>query len=78
MYAFEEYTGAFSITPNDTNDLARRVRAISVNTVGIVRMKLADGDVVDVQMEPGVIYHGVAVVRVYNTGTGAGGINGWY
>jgi len=78
MYTFLEYVGAMAITPNDSQNLARRVRGISVNETGDVKLTLAEGSEIVLSCQAGIIYHGLAATKIFLTGTSANGIIGYW
>jgi hypothetical protein len=69
------YKGAVAITPDNGNDLARTVDAISVSGAGNVRLVTINGDDVIYPMAAGQLLP-VGVKKVFVTSTTATGIAG--
>lgn len=72
-------TRAFSITPDDSEDLPRPTRGLLVGVSGDVKVDMFGGDeeVVLPALAAGVI-HAVRISKVYNTDTTATSIVGLY
>lgn len=68
-------TGAFSITPNDSTDLAEVTLSLYVSVAGAVKVTMNDGSVVTyANLTAG--RHPLRVKRVWATGTAATGLVG--
>lgn len=68
-------TGAFAVTPNDSSDLAKPVRALYIGVTGDVTVTFNDGTTqLFANVPVGVLP--VQVKRVHSTGTTATGIVG--
>ncbi len=68
-------TGAFAITPNDSNDLAEMTVNLYIGTAGAAKLTMFDGSVVTyANLSAG--RHPLRVKRVWATGTTATGIIG--
>lgn len=70
-------TGVFAITPSDSADLARAVRAIRVTTAGNVRLVAADGVACTCAFQAGET-RAIRAIAVRSTLTTATGIEGMY
>ncbi len=68
-------TGAFAITPNDSNDLSEMTVNLYIGTAGTVKLTMFDGSVVE-YANLAVGRHPLRVKRVWETGTSAKGIVG--
>lgn len=71
-----------AITPNDSADLDKTVRALNVATSGTVRVttmgdEYDTGDTIDLYIAAGIAFP-IRAVRVHATGTTATGIVGLY
>jgi len=60
---------AFSITPNDSDDLSIITRGLYVGTSGDVKVDLYGGDTVTFKNLAAGVVHPFVVRRVYSTGT---------
>lgn len=70
-------TGAVSITPNDSTDLSRPVRAITISEAGTLSFIGLSGAVFTTgELPPGT--YPVIATRVRATNTSATGITGWF
>lgn len=68
-------TGAFAITPNDSNDLSEMTVNLYIGTAGTAKLTMFDGSVVEyANLAAG--RHPLRVKRVWATGTSAAGIVG--
>lgn len=65
----------FSITPDDSADLAQATLALNVATPGTVRVTTVDGATDDVSIAPGTAFP-IRATRVWLSGTTATGIKG--
>ena len=71
-------SGAFEITPSNTNELAYTTRAVYIGVDGDLRVTMVNDDVVTfVGMLGGVLYP-IQVKQVWSTGTDADSIVGIY
>jgi hypothetical protein len=69
---------AFSVTPNDSTDLAISSRGVYVGASGDLKVDMVGGGTVTfVGLAAGVV-HPLRVKRIYSTGTTATGIIGVY
>lgn len=76
--SIEPVAFAFGITPNNSNNLERKTRALLIGgTQADVDMTLAGGQRVVLTLAPGVL-HPLEVIKVWTTGTTATGIYGLY
>ena len=71
-------TGAFEVTPNDSDVLAQTTRALWVGATGTVRVRTLLGQVVSLVGVPTGTLLPVRCDRVYSTGTTASSIVGFY
>jgi hypothetical protein len=71
LWTAREY---FAVTPNDSADLASRVRALMVTSAGSLRLTRIDGTVVNLTVPAGTLP--IVAIRVHATGTSATGITG--
>jgi hypothetical protein len=68
----------FDITPHDTNELTNTTRMLRVNgTAGTVKVDMAGTGTLTLDMLKGDVLP-ICVRKVYNTGTTATGIQGFY
>lgn len=70
-------TAIVAIMPDDDTDLDQATRAINVSASGNVRVTTTDGQTETVFVGAGIPFP-LRVVRVWATGTDAGGIKGLY
>jgi len=70
-------TGVLVVTPSDTADLIKTVRAIRANTAGTVKITAIDGTAPTLNFYAGET-RPVAATRIWLTGTTATGIEGMY
>lgn len=74
----ESANSASSITPNDSNDLARATKGLYVGVTGDVKVDMADVGTVTLTGLAAGIVHPLSVKRIYATGTTATSILGVY
>jgi hypothetical protein len=70
----------FLITPSDDANLANPTRGISFHTAGALKVTTAGGEIVvipDGALAAGIV-HPLEVVKVFDTGTDADGLVGYY
>jgi hypothetical protein len=67
-----------SITPHDTNYLAKPIRALYVGASGDVKITDLAGTAITLVGLAAGVFHPVCAIRVYSTGTTATGIVGVY
>ncbi len=70
-------TAIVSITPDDDNDLAQATRALNVSAPGNIRVTMLEGQIETIFVGAGIAFP-LRAVRVWATGTDAGGIKGLY
>jgi hypothetical protein len=73
----EPAENAFSITPSDVANLEQVTRAISTADAADLDVTMAGGQRVTITVAAGVL-HPLAVVKVWDAGTTATGIVGYY
>ena len=69
--------GVLTVTPSDTVDLTKVVRAIRANTAGTIRITSVDGTIGNLNFLAGET-RPVACTRIWAAGTTATGIEGMY
>lgn len=66
------YKHAAAVTPNDSTDLSSQALALYLGGAGHVKVTMVGGESVTLTtMAAGVIHHGLAIARVWSTGTSA-------
>lgn len=69
------YRGGIAITPNDSADLSRPVRALNNTTAGTIKVTTVDGDEITIGVAANAITP-ILAKKVWSTGTSAGTIIG--
>lgn len=69
--------GGISITPSDTDDLSRTIKAIYVGATGAIKVDTIAGDTLTFAAVPVGIFP-IVCTRVYSTGTTASSLVGLY
>ena len=73
----EPVGNAFTITPNDSNDI-QKTRALSLTgATANVDVDMAGGQRITITLVTGVI-HPIAITKLWTTGTTATGVIGYY
>lgn len=75
---FTPAVGAVSITPSDSVTLPRAYRAVYVGTAGDLHILTEDGSEITLTNIAAGCIHPISVRKVFQTGTSAGAIVGFY